>query len=64
MRQFGLDQAASARWLPDGRAGIPHDWPESGDRRPSADGDEIEPISHPPHHTCGTYRWAERGGLT
>jgi SAM-dependent methyltransferase len=33
-----------AKWLPGGRAGIPRAWPAEGDRRKTADGDEIELI--------------------
>jgi len=35
-------EAAWARWLPGHRTGIPLDWPTEGDRRRTADGDEIE----------------------
>lgn len=34
-----------ADWLPGHRAGYPPPWPESGNRRPTADGDEIELLS-------------------
>jgi len=35
-------EAGWARWLPGHRTGIPLDWPAEGDRRRTADGDEIE----------------------
>ena len=41
----GEDEASWARWLPSGRAGVPRAWPDSGDRRRAADGDEIELIN-------------------
>lgn len=34
-----------ARWLPGHRTGVPRPWPESGDRKRTADGDEIELIA-------------------
>jgi SAM-dependent methyltransferase len=37
-----LNEEQWARWLPGHRTGVPRDWPESGDRRRAADGDEIE----------------------
>jgi hypothetical protein len=40
----GKDAAAWARWLPIGRAELPQPWPESGERRRTGDGDEIELI--------------------
>lgn len=40
-----MDAERWARWLPGGRAGIPRAWPAEGDRRETADGDEIELIS-------------------
>lgn len=41
----GLSEESWARWLPHHRGGIPRDWPAEGDRRRTADGDEIELIS-------------------
>jgi SAM-dependent methyltransferase len=41
----GLDEAHWARWLPHHRDGISRAWPDEGDRRRSADGDEIELIT-------------------
>jgi len=41
----GMDAERWARWLPGGRAGIPRAWPAEGDRRRTADGDEIELVS-------------------
>ena len=38
----GQDERGWARWLPGHRAGIPRAWREPGDRRRTADGDEIE----------------------
>ena len=38
----GHDEQGWARWLPGHRAGIPRPWREPGDRRRTADGDEIE----------------------
>jgi SAM-dependent methyltransferase len=38
-------EAGWARWLPGHRTGIPFDWPPEGDRRRTADGDEIELIN-------------------
>lgn len=40
-----LNEEQWARWLPGHRTGVPRPWPESGDRRRTADGDEIELIS-------------------
>jgi SAM-dependent methyltransferase len=40
-----LNEEQWARWLPGHRTGVPRAWPESGDRRRTADGDEIELIS-------------------
>lgn len=37
-----VDEDRWAEWLPEHRPKGPRDWPESGDRRPFADGDEIE----------------------
>ena len=34
-----------AKWLPGHRAGYPPPWPDAGNRRRSADGDEIELLS-------------------
>ena len=34
-----------ARWLRGNRADIPRDWPDEGERRKTADGDELESIS-------------------
>jgi SAM-dependent methyltransferase len=36
------DEAQWARWLPGRRDAIPHPWPEEGERRRAADGDEYE----------------------
>ncbi len=36
------DATGWARWLPGERAAYPRDWPAEGDRRVTADGDEIE----------------------
>ncbi len=41
----GQDERGWARWLPGRRAAIPRDWPAEGDRRRTADGDEIELVS-------------------
>jgi SAM-dependent methyltransferase len=41
----GLDEARWARWLPGHRDGIPREWPTEGDRKRTADGDEIELIT-------------------
>ncbi len=38
-------EAAWARWLPGHRSGIPVAWPADGERRRTADGDEIELIN-------------------
>jgi len=38
----GLDAERWARWLPGGRAGIPRPWPDSGERKRMANGDELE----------------------
>jgi SAM-dependent methyltransferase len=38
----GLDEERWARWLPGRRASVPRPWPDAGDRRTAADGDEIE----------------------
>ena len=38
----GQDEERWALWLPGRRAGLPGQWPESGDRKRTADGDEIE----------------------
>jgi SAM-dependent methyltransferase len=39
----GLDERGWARWLPEGRTGVPKPWPtDGGDRRRTSDGDEIE----------------------
>lgn len=38
-------EVAWARWLPGHRTGIPFDWPTEGDRRRTADGDEIDLIN-------------------
>jgi SAM-dependent methyltransferase len=40
-----LDEKRWGRWLPGHRKGIPRAWPESGDRRRAANGDEIELIN-------------------
>lgn len=40
----GLDAERWAVWLPGGRASLPRPWPEEGDRKRTADGDEIELI--------------------
>jgi SAM-dependent methyltransferase len=40
----GVDDSAWARWLPRHRANLPEPWPPEGDRRVTADGDEIELI--------------------
>jgi len=40
-----LDEQRWGRWLPGHRAEIPHAWPEEGDRRTAANGDEIELIN-------------------
>jgi hypothetical protein len=39
------DEAAWARWLPGRREGIPRAWPEEGERRRAADGDEYELVA-------------------
>jgi SAM-dependent methyltransferase len=36
------DGKAWSRWLPGHRADVPRDWPSDGERRTTADGDEIE----------------------
>lgn len=41
----GHDAHGWARWLPGGREDIPRPWREAGDRRTSADGDDLELIS-------------------
>ena len=41
----GHDESGWARWLPGHRADIPRAWRTTGDRRRTADGDEIELIS-------------------
>ena len=38
----GMDTRRWARWLPAGRADLPQPWPQTGDRRTTSDGDEIE----------------------
>ncbi len=38
----GLDPDRWARWLPGHRGSLPRNWPIEGDRRPTADGDELE----------------------
>jgi SAM-dependent methyltransferase len=38
----GRDEQSWARWLPGHRGDIPRAWPAEGDRRRTADGDEIE----------------------
>ena len=38
----GADARRWSRWLPAGRADLPTPWPESGERRTLADGDELE----------------------
>jgi SAM-dependent methyltransferase len=38
----GLDDAAWGRWLPGHRAGVPREWDDDGERKRTADGDEIE----------------------
>jgi SAM-dependent methyltransferase len=38
----GGDEERWARWLPGHREGIPREWPAEGERRTTADGDEIE----------------------
>lgn len=43
----GHDEKSWARWLPSGRADVSRPWPESGERRRTADGDEIELINRP-----------------
>ena len=40
-----LDEQRWGGWLPGNRAGIPRVWPEEGDRRTAANGDEIELIN-------------------
>jgi len=40
-----LDERGWARWLPGHGDGIPRVWPEEGDRRTAANGDEIELIN-------------------
>lgn len=40
----GLDEKRWARWLPGRRTDLPQPWPASGDRRTTANGDEIELI--------------------
>ncbi|MEO5918483.1 MAG: class I SAM-dependent methyltransferase [Candidatus Limnocylindrales bacterium] len=40
----GLDAERWGVWLPDGRASLPRPWPDQGDRKRTADGDEIELI--------------------
>ncbi|MEO8461904.1 MAG: class I SAM-dependent methyltransferase [Chloroflexota bacterium] len=40
----GLDAERWGVWLPDGRASLPGPWPDEGDRKRTADGDEIELI--------------------
>ena len=39
------DEDRWARWLPGHRRGIPREWPAEGERRTTADGDEIELLS-------------------
>ncbi|MEO8207830.1 MAG: methyltransferase domain-containing protein [Chloroflexota bacterium] len=41
----GTSEERWARWLPGHRPGIPLNWPTEGDRRRTADGDEIELIN-------------------
>lgn len=38
----GLDETAWARWLPGRRSALPRPWPDAGERRRTAVGDEIE----------------------
>ncbi len=38
----GLDEAAWGRWLPAHRGGVPRPWDDDGERKRTADGDEIE----------------------
>jgi hypothetical protein len=40
-----MNEEQWARWLPGHRTNVPRAWPESGDRKRAADGDEIELIS-------------------
>jgi hypothetical protein len=40
----GGDEKRWARWLPGHRDGIPLEWPAEGERRTTADGDEIESL--------------------
>jgi SAM-dependent methyltransferase len=41
----GLDEASWGRWLEGHRDDIPRPWPEDGERRRAADGDEFELVS-------------------
>jgi SAM-dependent methyltransferase len=41
----GSDERQWARWQAGNRHDLPRDWPADGERRPAADGDEIELIS-------------------
>jgi SAM-dependent methyltransferase len=41
----GANERRWARWLPGHRTDVPRDWPTEGERRRTADGDEIELVS-------------------
>lgn len=42
---YGASEQAWSLWLPGRRTGLPREWPTEGERRTTADGDEIELVS-------------------